>query len=169
MALHRDIHWIGRQWAVTGFGMQAIDQKLGGKFDIEMARLWDEGLTESLREQKWFKAEDFEKGLAMARKRYPEPPRKTAPPPLASPVLPPKAESVVPPAPEAPGPEEPKPEAPSVPEVEWVAPPRIAELIGPELAKPEPVALPQPALSEFQAWIPGSARFARPWRVRMKR
>jgi hypothetical protein len=77
MALHRDIHWIGRQWAVTGFGMQAIDQKLGGKFDIEMARLWDDGLTESLREQKWFKAEDFEKGLAMARKRYPEPPRAT--------------------------------------------------------------------------------------------
>ena len=25
MALHRDIFWIGRQWAVTGHGMQAID------------------------------------------------------------------------------------------------------------------------------------------------
>ncbi|MGB8400767.1 hypothetical protein [Bradyrhizobium sp.] len=165
MALHRDIHWIGRQWAVTGFGMQAIDQKLGGKFDIEMARLWDDGLTECLREQTWFKAEDFEKGLAMARKRYPEPPRKTAPPPLPSPVLPPKAERVVPPAPEAP-----KPEAPRVPKVEWVEPPpRTAAPVKPELAKPEPVELPQPALSEFQAWIPGSARFARPWRVRMKR
>jgi hypothetical protein len=23
MALHRDIFWIGRQWAVTGFRMQA--------------------------------------------------------------------------------------------------------------------------------------------------
>ena len=30
MALHRDIHWIGRQWAVTGHGMQLIDQKLKG-------------------------------------------------------------------------------------------------------------------------------------------
>ena len=37
MALHRDIHWIGRQWAVTGHGMQLIDQKLQGFFDIAIA------------------------------------------------------------------------------------------------------------------------------------
>ena len=30
MALHRDIYWVGRQWAVTGFGIQAIDQRLKG-------------------------------------------------------------------------------------------------------------------------------------------
>jgi hypothetical protein len=27
MALHRDIYWVGRQWAVTGAGIQAVDQK----------------------------------------------------------------------------------------------------------------------------------------------
>jgi len=42
MALHRDIYWVGRQWAVTGFGIQAIDQRLKGSFDIEMSRVWDE-------------------------------------------------------------------------------------------------------------------------------
>jgi hypothetical protein len=78
MALHRDIHWIGRQWAVTGFGLQVINQKHGGAFDIEIARLWDDGLLESLREQKWLNAADFEKGLAIARKRYPGPPQKSS-------------------------------------------------------------------------------------------
>ena len=92
MALHRDIHWIGRQWAVTGFGLQVINQKHGGAFDIEIARLWDDGLLESLREQKWLNAADFEKGLAIARKRYPGPQKSSAvePPdiPQASPVEP---------------------------------------------------------------------------------
>ena len=36
MALHRDIYWVGRQWAVTGFGVQAVDQRLKGTFDIEV-------------------------------------------------------------------------------------------------------------------------------------
>ncbi len=27
MALHRDIFWVGRQWAVTGYGIQACNQK----------------------------------------------------------------------------------------------------------------------------------------------
>ena len=43
MALHRDIYWVGRQWAVTGHGMQTVDQKLKGEFDIEASRLWEEG------------------------------------------------------------------------------------------------------------------------------
>jgi hypothetical protein len=86
MALHRDIHWIGRQWAVTGFGMQVIDQKHGGAFDIEIARLWDDGLPESLRGQKWFNADDFAKGLAIARKRYPGPPQTS--PAVESPAIP---------------------------------------------------------------------------------
>ena len=38
MPLHRDIFWIGKQWSVTGLGMQVIDQKLKGKFDIEVSR-----------------------------------------------------------------------------------------------------------------------------------
>jgi hypothetical protein len=74
MALHRDIYWIGRQWAVTGFGMQLIDQRHGGKFDIEIARLWDEGLAEAdLGAQKWFNPDDFAKGLSVARQRHTKP------------------------------------------------------------------------------------------------
>jgi hypothetical protein len=80
MALHRDIYWVGRQWAITGHGMQTVDQKLKGKFDIEVARLWEDGLLESLRTERWLNVEDFQKALTVARKHYPEPPRKTVPP-----------------------------------------------------------------------------------------
>ena len=73
MALHRDIYWIGRQWAVTGFGMQLIDQRHGGRFDIEIARLWDEGLAVGLSAQKWFDPVDFGKGLWIARQRHTKP------------------------------------------------------------------------------------------------
>ena len=72
MALHRDIFWIGRQWAVTGHGMQLIDQRLEGAFDIEIIRLWDDDLIESLRAKAWLKAEDFDKALAVARTRHPQ-------------------------------------------------------------------------------------------------
>ena len=80
MALHRDIFWIGRQWTVTGFGMQAINQKLEGKFDVGIDRLWDDDWLAFLRDQQWFNAEDFSRGLAIARARYPEPPRQSKPP-----------------------------------------------------------------------------------------
>jgi hypothetical protein len=78
MALHRDIYWLGRQWAVTGFGLQAIDQRLKGAFDIEGARLWEDGALDDLRAQPWLNAADLDKALAAARKRYPEPPRQKA-------------------------------------------------------------------------------------------
>jgi hypothetical protein len=81
MALHRDIYWLGRQWAVTGFGLQAIDQRLKGAFDIEGARLWAEGALDQLRAQPWLNAADLDKALAAARKRYPEPAR-VAPSPI---------------------------------------------------------------------------------------
>jgi hypothetical protein len=80
MALHRDIYWVGRQWAVTGYGLQACNQKQKGKFDIEGVRLWEDGALERLRAEAWLNIEDFEKALAVARKYYPEPPRKPAPP-----------------------------------------------------------------------------------------
>ena len=80
MPLHRDIYWVGRQWAVTGYGMQAIDQRLNGVFDIEIAHLWEDGLIEGMHGLEWLNTADFDKGLAAARKRYPEPPRKAAPP-----------------------------------------------------------------------------------------
>jgi hypothetical protein len=76
MALHRDIFWIGRQWTVTGSGMQAINQKYDGAFDIPIECLWDDDLTDGLREQKWFNPDDFNKGLAVARARYPRPPQE---------------------------------------------------------------------------------------------
>ena len=76
MALHRDIYWLGRQWAVTGFGLQAIDQRLKGAFDVEGAKLWENGALDDLRAQPWLNADDLDKALTAARKRYPEPPRK---------------------------------------------------------------------------------------------
>ena len=90
MALHRNIFWVGRQWAVTGSGIQACDQKQKGKFDIEASRLWEDGVLESIRALKWLNSEDFEKAVSVARKHYPEPPRKVAPlaPPPAQVVRP---------------------------------------------------------------------------------
>ncbi len=85
MALHRDIYWVGRQWAVTGHGMQAIDQKQKSAFDIEASRLWEDCLTENLQKQPWFNPEDFSKGLAVARERFSEPPRPAASPPATVP------------------------------------------------------------------------------------
>jgi hypothetical protein len=72
MPLHRDIFWIGRQWAVTGFGIQAVNQKRHGDFDVAASRIWDEALLESLRAQEWFNSDDFGKGLTVARARYPQ-------------------------------------------------------------------------------------------------
>ena len=78
MALHRDIYWVGRQWAVTGYGLQAVDQKQKGKFDIEASRLWEDGVLESVRAEAWLNTGDFDKALAVARKHFPEAPRKAA-------------------------------------------------------------------------------------------
>jgi len=73
MALHRDIYWVGRQWAVTGHGIQACNQKLRGKFDIEAGRLWQDGVLDGLRAESWLNADDFDKAIAVARKHYPPP------------------------------------------------------------------------------------------------
>jgi hypothetical protein len=80
MTLHRDIYWVGRQWAVTGYGVQAVDQKQKGKFDIEASRLWEDDLLESIRAERWLNLDDFERALAVARKRFPEPARKATSP-----------------------------------------------------------------------------------------
>jgi len=90
MALHRDIFWVGRQWAVTGYGIQAVDQKHKGQFDIEIGRLWEDGLAESLQADGWLNSEDFGKALAAARGRFPEPPRTTAEVRADAPAEPPK-------------------------------------------------------------------------------
>jgi hypothetical protein len=128
MALHRDIYWIGRQWAVTGFGMQLIDQRHGGEFDIEIARLWNEGLAGELSAQTWFDPVDFGKGLWVARQRHTRPP------------------------------------APA--EVDSAPEPLVAETV--EVATAAAIEPLPPKTTGFQLGIAGSAKFLRPWRVRMK-
>ena len=86
MALHRDIYWVGKQWAVTGHGIQACNQKQKSQFDIEASRLWEDGVQDSVRVEKWVNADDFDKAVAVARKYYPEPPRKTPPPAEPAPL-----------------------------------------------------------------------------------
>jgi hypothetical protein len=93
MALHRDIFWVGKQWAVTGYGMQAVDQKQKSKFDIEASRVWEDDLLDILSDQRWFNAEDFNAGLVVARAKYPETPaRKKAKESARVAVAPAKAE-----------------------------------------------------------------------------
>ena len=99
MALHRDIYWVGKQWAVTGFGVQACDQKQKSKFDIEASRLWQDGVLDSVRTLKWLNADDFDRALDVARKYYPEPPRKADPPVSVSAPLPKANDRVEPPKP----------------------------------------------------------------------
>ncbi len=82
MALHRDIYWIGRQWAVTGLGIQAVDQRLRGVLDIEIARLWDDDFVQSRRGKPGLNLADFDQALAVARTRYPRERRATIDLPL---------------------------------------------------------------------------------------
>src|SRR5437868_13632907 len=73
MALHRDIYWVGRQWAVTGYGIQACNQKQKSKFDIEASRLWEDGALDNLRAEAWLNQDDFDKALEPAPEHFPEP------------------------------------------------------------------------------------------------
>jgi hypothetical protein len=150
MALHRDIYWVGRQWAVTGHGMQAVDQKQKSKFDIEVSRLWDDDLFETLRAQPWFNPVDFSKGLSIARARYPEPPRNAMPERKAVPdPAPPRKEP--PPIERIPA---------SVAPVKASAPAAIPVAVEPK---------PKPAAPKFHFRIENSpAKLVRPWRIRIK-
>ena len=74
MALHRDIFWLGRQWAVTGYGIQALNKKLEGKFDVETSRLGEDVLAEPMLPEPWFDLDDFKEALEVARKRLQETP-----------------------------------------------------------------------------------------------
>ena len=155
MALHRDILWIGRQWAVTGHGMQLIDQRLEGAFDIEVIRLWDDDLIESMRAKAWVKAEDFDKGLTVARTRHPRQAQG-----LVTVQLP-AVEPIAPPTPKAPKPERSAP----------VEPAYVAKAPAAPESPPPPVAVepPKQQSPDLQMKIEGHARFVRPWRVWMKR
>ena len=144
MPLHRDIYWVGRQWAVTGYGLQAVDQKQKSKFDIEIARLWDDDLVEGLSAERWFNLADFSEGLAIARARYPAQPQRSA-----------SKDNFK---------DNPKPK-PLPPEARRQAQPRS------EPRKPAPQADPaQTTAATFAMRVEGgSARFTTMWRVRIKR
>jgi hypothetical protein len=141
MALHRDIYWVGKQWAVTGYGIQACNQKQRGKFDIEGSRLWEDGVLESLRAEKWINSEDFDNALDVARKYYPEPPRKASK----------QVRQLVQASKEV--------RAQATPAKE-----------SPIAAKQPPIEMPKPAAQAFTMRIEGwPAKFVRPWRVRIRR
>jgi hypothetical protein len=143
MPLHRDIHWIGRQWAVTGHGMQLIDQKLQGFFDIEVGRLWDDALVESVHAKEWLNTADFDKGLALARARYPQPPGAATPPPVAKSIEPkPEPARLETPKPVAPAPAKPAPVEPPA----TVVPPRQAA----PLPAIKPAAPPRPVVKPIE-------------------
>jgi hypothetical protein len=79
--LHRDVYWLGRQWAVTGYGVQTVSKTHKMRFDIEASRIWANDLEEALRAEPWFDAEDFQQAIAVARKRALESPLSFRPPP----------------------------------------------------------------------------------------
>jgi hypothetical protein len=187
MPLHRDIFWVGRQWAVTGQGMQAVDQKQKSKFDIEICRLWDDDLLEGVCGERWFNLEDFSKSLALARARYPEPPDRAKPAPKVEPV-------------ESDAGREPKPKNPSrtaapsaanagrilqPPGKATPAPPCAAvsplkEGVSIRPSKPQPrsplpklvpeVEPARPVVAQFAMHLDGwSAKFTPMWRIRIRR
>jgi hypothetical protein len=167
MALHRDIHWIGRQWAVTGHGMQLIDQKLKGFFDIEASHLWEDALIESMRAKEWLNVMDFDKGLSVARARFPQsgvtrlaeqpiaPARSAAP-------LPRSPQQVAKPA--APRPAEPEPAKPA--KLDPIKPPLAASVaLRASATTRAETRLPEPVAAKFQIRFSAHAKFIRPWRV----
>ena len=174
MPLHRDIHWIGRQWAVTGHGMQLIDQKLKGFFDIEVSQLWDDALIATTRAKEWLNGADFEKGLEVARKRFPAdgvapPPAEpvaSAPPVVSTPPVAPAPATPVAPAPSK------APTAPVIvsvkPAAQKPAPAPIAKRAEQPLHELEAIEPTRSTPGKFNMGFSGHAKFIRPWRVRMK-
>ncbi|MCA1397688.1 hypothetical protein [Bradyrhizobium sp. BRP56] len=135
MPLHRDIHWLGRQWAVTGHGLQLINQKQMGYYDIEAARLWDARVAE-VQSKAWIDRPDFDKALEIARGKFAQMAPADLPPsaPIASP--PPQVRATPPAAPRAPL------DATSVPSIEEL----LARLKS-KSAATAPVAKPGEALA----------------------
>ena len=80
MVLHRDIFWLGRQWAVTGYGIQLVSSKHGMRFDVPAADIGHDDLDAPMRDLSWFDADDFAQALLMARKRSQENPLTFQPP-----------------------------------------------------------------------------------------
>jgi hypothetical protein len=138
--------------------------------DIEVNRLWEDDVLEGLRAHKWLNIEDFDKAISIARKRFPEPPRKIAPPEdTVAPALP-----IAPAPPIEPLPQTPKqvatPEAPRPRKVDPVEPPPAPPVAqqAPAIKKPDPEPT-KPVPPKFHMLFSGYAKFIRPWRVRMRK
>jgi hypothetical protein len=167
MALHRDIFWVGRQWAVTGFGVQAVDQRLKGAFDVEATRVWEDDLPQRMRSLAWINIDDFNKALGMARERFPEPPRKKTRP-LVESVLelmqPPAQETPKPaPAMEVSLPKTVAKEASQPKTIAMDASPRPAKSAAVEIPVEPPPSKSQPLAMRIEH---ASAKFLPRWRVR---
>jgi hypothetical protein len=196
MPLHRDIFWVGRQWAVTGHGMQAVDQKQKSKFDIEISRLWDDDLLHGLSAERWFNLDDFSQGLAIARTRYPQPPHRAKPAPKVEPVKPEAAREAkgdvkgdirakTPSRAAAPGPvdavsvsQTPACQATPPPPRKSVSAARESVPLQPPPSQPKPspvkpvpeVEPATPVVAKFAMHFDGgSAKFTPMWRIRIKR
>jgi hypothetical protein len=156
MALHRDIHWVGKQWAVTGYGVQACDQKQKSKFDIAADKIWEDDVLDAVRALKWLNAADFDKALSIAREHYPEPPRKA------------RARKTTPPK-ETPPPRESAPPKESAAPKQGVLP--LKESAPAAAPKPVPAKpqAPKSAPQKFHLRAKGSAKFLPQWRVRLRR
>ncbi|MVT67065.1 hypothetical protein GPL21_18360 [Bradyrhizobium pachyrhizi] len=160
MPLHRDIHWLGRQWAVTGHGLQLINQKQMGYYDIEAARLWDARVTE-VQSKAWIDRPDFDKALEIARGKFAQMAPADLPPPPPPPVR-----ATPPAAPRAPL------DAASVPSIEEllarlksksaatasVAKP--AEALAPVPTKPEPLRVEPRKVEPARSELPQAASVA---------
>jgi hypothetical protein len=161
MALHRDIYWVGKQWTVTGHGIQACDQKQKSKFDIEASRLWEDGVLEAVRALKWLNGEDFDRAVVVARKHFPEPPRKAVPPEKTVPRKAASKKTVV-------------PEESVVPEKRVVPEQKVLGLTETVLEEPglkeiaaeQPKPAPQTFNMRIESW---PAKFVPQWRVRIRR
>lgn len=68
--LHEPIHWTGRQWAVTDFGVEARN----GTYSISKRRLWNEedewGWVRQVSTRGWIDMADFAEALRLARRQF---------------------------------------------------------------------------------------------------
>ncbi len=152
MPLHRDIHWLGRQWAVTGLGLQLINQKQRGYYDIEAARLGDARVIEAMQSKAWIDRSDFDRALEVARAKFAH-----LKPTDPAPAEPPPPEVAAPPAVRAAPSDEPRAplEPPSVPTIEeLLARLKTKSAAAAKSAEPPVTAAPEPPGSDAQTIEP---------------
>ncbi|WP_419951658.1 hypothetical protein [Methylobacterium sp.] len=72
--LTEPVHWQGRQWAVTGFGIESLD----GMYHVQASEIWDEngrppGWLESLYRRYGTDRDDLRTALKVARSLWSPP------------------------------------------------------------------------------------------------